>query len=75
MSREEFKKFIESIGFKYSHYAYYDYKKYRIDLSFIEEYGFYNGSKWKNYEYNDLTPLEEYFKNELRSFKIKNILG
>ena len=72
MTREEFEKFIEYIGFKsndildYYHY----YKQYRIDL-YYDEYGFYNGSKWFYYGYNDLTPL----KQIERSYKLKKILG
>ena len=65
MNREEFEKFIESIGFKsndildYYHY----YKKYRIDL-YYDKYGFYYG-------YNDLRPLNQIE----RSYKLKKILG
>ena len=70
----DFQKYIESIGFKYIGFC-YRYKGFKIDLSFIEEYGFYNGSKWNNYEYNDLRPIENYFKQELRRIKLRKILG
>ena len=65
MTREEFKKYIESIGFK----------KYVIDL-YNNYYNFHNGSKWYyDIYYNDLRPLENEFKQELRSIKLKKILG
>ena len=78
MTREEFIKFIESIGFKYNkHKDYYDYKEYGIYLlqNNYNYYVFYNGSGCITYVLDDLTPLEKYFKNELRSIKLKNILG
>ena len=75
MNYIEFKKFIESIGFKYnSHNIFYEYKIFKIDLFFIDHYEFWSGSKWINYNYNDLTPFKV-FKKELRSIKLKNILG
>ena len=73
MSREEFIIFIKSIGFTTSHRI-QEYKEYRIDL-YKYEYGFYNGSEWIYYiKLDDLTPLEKYFKRELRSIKLKKIL-
>ena len=71
MSREEFIKFIESIGFKYNkHKDYYDYKEYSIYL-YRDHYDFYNGLNWWwNKDYNDLTPL----KQIERSYKLKKIL-
>ena len=81
MTNNDFRKYIESIGFKYykedSNSFRYDYKshlgddKYRIDM-YIEYYNFYNGSEWIfNNLLNDLTPL----KKVERSFKLKKILG
>ena len=74
MSTGEFKKFIESIGFKYDGYSYL-YKEYRIDL-YPTHYYFFNGSKGSKFlDLNDLKPIEDYFKNELRSIKLKKILS
>ena len=76
MNREEFKNYIESIGFIYERTEDFDryvYKKYRIDLA-SNYYHFYNGSEWDSYELNDLTPLAKEFKKELRSIKLKQIL-
>ena len=75
MTREEFKKYIESIGFKkYVIDLYddcYEYKSYKIYL-----YNNFYSSEWSNRtNYNDLTPLENEFKQELRSIKLKKILG
>ena len=77
MNREEFKKIIESIGFETNDRNYvYIYKKIRIDLFFIDHYDFFNGSEWTLcIPFNDLTQLEKYFKKELRSFKLKGLLG
>ena len=68
----EFRKIIESIGFKFNdNYNYYEYKKFRIYL-YNNYYNFYNGSEWiRNIDYNDLTPL----KQITRSYKLKKILG
>ena len=74
MSEEKFKLLIESIGFKHN-VRLHKYKEYRIDLFFIDHYNFFNGSEWFVYEYNNLTPIEVHFKKELRSIKLKNILG
>ena len=74
MSKEEFKKYIESIGFKYDSYSYL-YKNYQIDL-YNNNYNFYNRSGWAlNISLNNLKPLQKEFKNELRSIKLKKILG
>ena len=73
MSREEFKQFILSIGFKYN--GYYVYKEFVIYL-YYNDYDFHNGSEWyDNNDINDLRLIENYFKRELRSIKLKNILG
>ena len=72
MSREEFIKLIESIGFKsYSDYI-YDYKEFQIGLNFhLDEYYFHNGSEYKVYYYNDLAPD---LLNLIRSHKLKQLL-
>ena len=74
MSREEFIIFIKSIGFTTSH-SIQEYKEFIIYLR-PNYYHFYNGSKWiRNIDYNDLTPFNKYLKRELRSIKLKKILG
>ena len=75
MTREEFKKYIESIGFKSdTDYGIYSYKEYRIYL-YNNYYHFYNGSEWVFYiNFDNLTDLETIFKQELRSFKLKELL-
>ena len=74
MNYEQFKKYIESIGFKHNDRL-FKYKEYRIDL-YRYSYGFYNGYVWINkYEFTDLTLFEKEFKKELRFIKLKNILG
>ena len=71
-SREEFIKFIETIGFKYDIIGdYYCYKEFIIYF-YNNYYHFYNGYGWNGrYELNDLTPL----KIVSRSYKLKKILG
>ena len=71
MSTEEFKQFIESIGFKFnSHNIFYEYKEYRICL-YNKYYNFYNGSEWifivKLNQLRHLKQIE-------RSYKLKKIL-
>ena len=75
-SREEFIMFIESIGFKSIKFnSYYSYKEFEIYLHGVY-YILYNGSeRICDFYYNDLTPFDKYFKNELRSIKLKKILG
>ena len=73
MNREEFKKLIESIGFEYNGFNYV-YEECGVSL-YSKCYNFFNSYRWVDYEYNDLTPLKEYFKKELRSIKLKQILG
>ena len=71
MKREEFKNYIESIGFKSVGNYYYDYKEFKIDL-YSSYYEFWNGSEWiGRYKCDDLTPL----KQIERSYKLKKILG
>ena len=74
MNKEEFKQFIESIGFKHEG-LFYDYKSYRIDL-IPNCYNFWNGSGWLFHIKftDDLTQFNKYFKKELRSIKLKQIL-
>ena len=73
MNQEEFKKLIESIGFKYN-YSHYRYKEFGIDL-YNNYYSFYDGSGWIfDIIYNDLTPINNYLKMELRSIKLKALL-
>ena len=76
MSTEEFKQFIESIGFKFnSHNIFYEYKEFKIYLR-PNYYDLFDGSIWTYcIKLNDLKPLEKYFKRELRSIKLKKILG
>ena len=70
-SKEEFKLYIESIGFKYNVHRYYVYKNNQIDL-YSSYYDFWNGSEWIFIvKLNDLTPL----KQIERSYKLKKILG
>ena len=73
MNREEFKKFIESIGFKDLKNGNYVYKEYIISL-FVKRYEIYISPGWSLYDYNDLKPLEKEFKSELRSIKLKQLL-
>ena len=73
MNREEFINYIESIGFKSSG-GWYTYKNHMIYLYG----GFYvflinNKTICKNV-YTYITPLNEHFKKELRSIKIKQLL-
>ena len=76
MNQEEFKKYIESIGFVKNVRIYY-YKEFKIQIYlFDDEYDFYNGSYWiDDIPYNDLELIEKNFKKELRSFKLKQLLG
>ena len=73
MKYTEFKKLIESIGFKLNeHNLFYNYKEFKIDLYDIYYYDFYNGSEWIfSIKLNDLTPLDKI----IRSYKLKKILG
>ena len=86
MSREEFITYIESIGFKYYkkdsisvRYEYLCLTKYRIDIYrdiYYDIYDFWNGSEFvQNIHLNDLRLIQECFKKELRSIKLRNILG
>ena len=75
MDLYEFRKIMVSIGFKYNGHRYYEYKNYQIDL-YNNYYNFYNGLEWFYANtLTDLRPLEKYFKKELRSIKLKQLLG
>ena len=69
-SREEFKKYIESIGFEYNFPNYY-YKQYKVYL-YKDFYTFESDSEvLYTIGYNDLT----LFRKFDRSYKLKKILG
>ena len=75
-SREEFIKYIVSIGFKSADRFYneYIYKEFKIHLWKVN-YDFYNGLESITYiPYTDLTPIKEHFKKELRAIKLKELL-
>ena len=76
MGRDEFENYIISIGFKKTKTLdfRYLYKNYGIDL-YGDFYKFYTNLGWVLYVLDDLSPLDKYFKNELRSIKLKKILG
>ena len=76
MDRVEFRKLIESIGFilldGYNHI--YKYKEYRINV-FKRHYSLKNDSKMLYYNrLNDLEPIDNHFKKELRYIKLKALL-
>ena len=76
MNREDFKIFIKCIGFKSdTSVFYYVYKDYKINLFEDNSYNLFKGSEWIGFEYcNNMEILERYFKKELRSFKLKQLL-
>ena len=73
MKKEEFKLLIESIGFYSTDGFNYYYKEFEIYL-YNSYYNFYDCSEWDDYNYNNLKPIEECFKRELRSIKLKALL-
>ena len=75
MNQKEFITLIESIGFKFdNYYGFFVYKEFIVSLWDVK-YNFYNGSNWhNNIPLNELRPLVKYFKNELRSIKLKQLL-
>ncbi len=77
MEREEFIKFIESIGFVQGSFPYvYTYKKFRIHFQYADGYSLNDGFKWiTNILYKDFKIIEKYFKKEIRSIKLKQLLG
>ena len=71
----DFQKYILSIGFETTEDLFvYKYKQYRIQI-FHDMYFFDYVPGWCFYGYNDLTPFNKYLKHELRSIKLKKILG
>jgi hypothetical protein len=76
MNQEEFIILIKSIGFEKFGDHLYNYKEFSIYLYFhVDEYDFRNGYEWTDdISLNDLTPLENNFKKELRSIKLKQLL-
>ena len=87
-NKECFLKLIKSIGFNETdfgydnHTSYYIYNEFRIyiDVCF---YQFSNGENWIyndinddfTFDYDDLIMINFVFKKELRSVKLKKILG
>ena len=67
-------KFIESIGFEISNNGWvYDYKNYNIE--FFKDFYYFRGDiNYGWFGYYDLKPIQEHFKKELRSIKIKQLL-
>ena len=77
MKREEkFIIFIKSLGFKYNYNSnIYEYKEFTIDICNGNIYNLYTGSVWyKYYPYENLEPINNYLKKELRTIKLKQIL-
>ena len=76
MNREEFKNYIESIGFK-PFGIYYKYELYHIYLNntHYEFYDISNNIRMSYIDLRDLNLLEKVFIRELRSIKIKQLLG
>ena len=71
---DDFIKYIKSIGFIHSHNTVYNYENFTIHIYKIY-YDFYDGSHSTLFiQYNDLNLLEKYFKRELRSIKLKELL-
>ena len=88
MNKEEFRKFhgvdflnfqkyLESIGFKRFGLYVYTYNEYTINIyAKYCRYEFINGTKLVGrYPLNILTAIDKYFKKELRSIKLKQLLG
>ena len=79
MSKGEFKKYIESIGFKFDDISYYrpfDIYKHILDHKFsirifVSHYDLYDHDWIGMYEFNNLSPI----KRISRSIKLKKILG
>ena len=75
MNRCEFTKYIESVGFINITSNLYAYKKYTIRVWF-DNYNFnINSELIHDNVLNDLTLVEIYLKKELRSIKLKKMLG
>jgi len=70
MNQEEFRKYIESIGFYSTDGFNYYYKEFGIDL-YYDYYFYFNGSELFRYvSYNDLTQVLK----STRSIKLKHLL-
>ena len=72
MSKGEFKKYIESIGFEYNDH--YDHYYYKDNIITIMRYTYFltKGSKdFGQYDLNNLIPMIKI----TRGFKLKKILG
>ena len=70
MTKDEFKKYIESIGFISNTRNGYRYKNFVIVL-WTDIYYLNNGSKWiYDIPYTDLSPISK----SIRSIKLKSIL-
>ena len=78
MSEKEFIRYIASIGFKPGKWVdYYQYKGFRIYLYTNSNHYSLNSldaAYLGSCDYSDLTPIEKYFKRELRSIKLKKLL-
>ena len=76
MNKEKFIKIIELIGFKSNDSFKYDYEEYTI-LAFPEFYDFlvWGDEQDEAISYDDLENIKIYFEKELRSIKLKELLG
>ncbi len=73
-SRDEFRILIENIGFRFNNrYNHYEFKKFRISLN-KNDYTLYLDYLWINCKFEDLEPIKNNFKKEIRSFKLKQLL-
>ncbi len=74
MKRESFVILIKSVGFEYnSTSGYFEYKDFKIDL-YYDFYKYCDNLGCILYNINNLKPIENQFKNEFRSIKLKKIL-
>ena len=76
MSRDEFITLIESIGFKHNKiYDYYEYKEFSIEL-FNDYFDFWDDIVCIRFiSFNNLEHIKNCFKKELRTIKLKQLLG
>ncbi len=74
MNIKEFIKLIETVGFEQDSNERFVYKKFVIYL-YLEGYNLFTNGSFKDYEYSNLEPIYNNFKNELRSIKLKKLLG
>ena len=75
MTKYEFKELILRIGFKKCGH-YYDEYRYKDFVLFLHSNNYHLLNYSYSYQpgYDDLIPINYYFKNEMRSIKLKNIL-